>query len=108
MTMYFVRIYNKQKINKHYDNVKTIKIRMILNYPYGKEASLKEYHEFEKRIKEKFDSFFEIKIWNIREALKEVGTIGYDYALLFVLAKNSKEKSERILSGLKMKKILNS
>ena len=104
IAMYFVRIYSKQKINRHYDNVKPVKIRLILNYPYGKEASLKEYYEFEERIKEKFGSFFEIKIWNIREALKEVGTIGYDYAFLFVLAEISKEKSERILSRLKMKK----
>lgn len=72
ITMYMSEIYSKQNPGKMYQNVKLVKIRLILNYSYGKEKSLKEYQELEKELLERFGNYFDIKIWNIKEALKKM------------------------------------
>lgn len=52
---------------------------------------------------EQFGNLSKIKIWNIKEALKEYGSIDYDYARLFNLDKFEKYKSKKILTELETK-----
>ncbi len=104
ITMYLSRYYARQNAGKKYEKIKPIKMRLILNYPYGEKQVLKEYQAMEKRLLEQFGIYFDIKIWNIKEALKQEGTLDYKYALLFILDMVSKRKAREILKELKKEK----
>lgn len=104
--MYTSGFYIRQNPGKNYENVKPVEVYLILNYPYGREKVLKEYEELEKNLEETFGNLSNIKIWNIKNALKKTGTIDYDYARLFLLDKYSKSESKKILEELKKKKHL--
>ena len=58
----------------------------------------------EKRLLEQFGIYFDIKIWNIKEALKHKGILDYKYALLFILDLLPKKKAREILKTLKEEK----
>lgn len=104
VTMYLSKYYARQNVGKKYEQVKPIKMRLILNYPYGKKEVLKEYQAMEKRLLEQFGIYFDIKIWNIIEALKHEKTLDYKYALLFVLDLLPKKEAREILGTLKKEK----
>ncbi len=104
VTMYLSKYYARQNAGKKYEHVKPIKMRLILNYPYGEKEVLKEYRVMEKRILEQFGIYFDIKIWNIKEALKYEGTLDYKYALLFILDLFSKKKAREVLKTIKEEK----
>lgn len=103
ITMYMSEIYSKQNPGKMYQNVKPVKVRLILNYSYGIGKTLKEYQELEKELLEKFGIYSDIKIFNIKEAFKKDG-IEKDYALLFLLDQYSIEEAEEILEEIGKKK----
>ncbi len=86
ITMYFSNHYSTQNPEKNYENVKPLKVLLILNYPYGISKILKKYQMLEENIKERFGDLFSIQIWNIQKALKEKDTIDYWYARLFHLS----------------------
>lgn len=102
--MYSSGFYTRQNPGKNYEHVKPVEVYLILNYPYGLEKVLKEYQELEKNLEETFGNLSTIKIWNIRNALKKVGTIDYDYARLFLLDEYT--DAEKILEELKKNKKL--
>lgn len=104
VAMYLSKYYARQNAGKKYQNIKPVKMKLILNYPYGKKEVLKEYQAMEKRLLEQFGIYFDMKIWNIGEALKKQGTLDYQYALLFMLDTFRKEKAEQILRMLKQEK----
>ncbi len=104
ITIYLSRYYARQNIGKKYENVKPVKMRLIINYPYGEKQILKEYLAMEKNLLEQFGIYFDIKIWNIKEALKYKGTLDHKYALLFVLDMMTKRKAKEILKNLKNEK----
>lgn len=100
LTMYQSKIYYLQNPGKDYKDVKPVKIRVIINYSYKEEKTLKEYQQLEKEILERFGEYFDIKIWNLKEALKDRNKIDYKYALLFTLDEYSLEDGEMILNIL--------
>ena len=71
ITMYFSNHYSSQNPGKNYENVKPLKVLLVLNYPYGMSKILKQYQMLEENMKEKFGDLFSTKIWNIKKSLTE-------------------------------------
>ena len=101
ITMYFSNHYSSQDPGKNYENVKPLKVLLVLNYPYGMSKILKQYQMLEESMKEKFGDLFSIKIWNIKKSLTEKNTIDYQYARLFNLSEYEIKKSRQILKEVK-------
>ncbi len=101
ITMYFSNHYSSQDPGKNYENVKPLKVLLVLNYPYGMSKILKQYQMLEENMKEKFGDLFLIKIWNIKKSLTEKNTIDYQYARLFNLSEHEIKKSKQILKEAK-------
>ncbi len=77
ITMYFSNHYSSQNPGKNYENVKPLKVLLVLNYLYGISKILKHYQMLEEHMKEKFGDLFSIKIWNIKKSLTEKNAIDY-------------------------------
>ena len=99
--MYFSNHYSTQNPGKNYENVKPLKVLLILNYSYGISKILKKYQMLEENMKERFGDLFSIQIWNIQKALKEKDTIDYWYARLFHLREYEIDESRLILEETK-------
>lgn len=97
---YMSILYATQKLKKDYEEMKAVKLYLILNYKEGEGKVLKKYKELEEEIKEQFDYLSDIMVWNIREALEIKSGMDYDCARLFVLDEYSKEEAIEILKEL--------
>lgn len=100
LMMYQSKIYYSQNLEKGYKKLKPVKIRLVINYPYKEEKALKGYQQLEKEIQERFGEYFDIKIWNIKEALKDKNKVDYKCALLFTLDEYFLEDEKMILNIL--------
>ncbi len=106
---YSSEFYANQNPGKDYKKLLPVEVYLIINFPYGKHQILKEYEEFEKNLKEQLGNVSKIKIWNIKEALKEKQGLDYDYARLFTLDdKGAKEKGKFVIEELMEKRELKS
>ncbi len=92
--LYIASIYLEHYENTDYSSVKPVEVCLILNYPYGDKKSFKEYQMLEITLKERFGKYVDVKVWNLREALKEHNTINFKYAQLFCLKDYSCKKSK--------------
>ena len=101
ITMYKSRLYAVQNPGEMYQFVTPVKVLIILDYPYGVEKPVKVYEEIEKETKERFGNYGIIKIWNIKESLKEKGSTKYPYARLFSLDEYTWEEAKEILEETK-------
>ncbi len=100
ISLYIASIYLEYWEKNDYGNVLPVEVCLILNYPYGDEKTLKEYQMLEVTLKERFGNYADIKVWNLRKALKETDSIHYQYAQLFCLNEYSSGQVEKILEVL--------
>lgn len=97
---YVSMLYVTQKLGDNYVEMKPVKVYLILNYGERKKQVLKIYREMEKNLKEEFDYLSEIRVWNIKEALKMKHGMDYNYARLYLLDQFTKEEALNILKEL--------
>ncbi len=104
---YSSEFYANQNPGNDYKKLLPVEVYLIINFSFGKKQVLKEYEEFEKILKEQLGNVSKIKIWNIKEALKEKKGLDYDYARLFTLDdKGVKEKGQSVIEELSHKEEL--
>lgn len=97
---YISMLYVTQQLGGDYHEMKPVKAYLLLNYEEKEKQVLKIYTEMEKELKEEFDYLSEIRVWNIKEALKKKKGIDYDCARLYLLDKYPKEEALDILKEL--------
>lgn len=82
-------MYVEQWKSNDYQDIKPVKLYLILNYPY-KEAYL-EYQMLETKMHQKFGDNFHVKIWNIQE--KQTEEIKELYQKLFLVENEGELKT---------------
>ncbi|MCI9233037.1 MAG: Rpn family recombination-promoting nuclease/putative transposase [Bacilli bacterium] len=101
---YSSEMYSNQNPGEDYKRLLPVEVYLIVNFPFGEKQVLKEYEEFEKKLKEQLGNVSKIKIWNIKVALKEKVGLDYDYARLFTLDdKGRSESGKEVLKRLESK-----
>lgn len=68
---YSSEFYANQDPGRDYKKLLPVEVYLIINFSFGKKQILKEYEEFERTLQEQLGNVSKIKIWNIKEALKE-------------------------------------